>query len=203
ANDGATPMTRLPVLDPERLTLEQKRVYDTIAGDKRRQATRRFRMMNDDGSLTGPFNALLYSPAVGDAVQQLGGALRFDSSLPGHLRELAILMVAQRWRADYEWYAHAPIAANEELGEAVIAAIKAGKTLENVADDVQAAHRFVHELMQARRVCDETYAETCAIIGEQGLVELISVIGYYTLLAGLLNTFEVGVPEGEEPPFGS
>ena len=195
-------MSRLSVLAPDSLSPEQKRVYERIAGDKRRQQTRRFRMVDDDGALTGPFNALLYSPAVGDAVQQLGGALRFNSTLPGHLRELAILLVAQRWRANYEWYAHAPIAAREELGEAVIEAVKAGKTPENAPDDVRGVHSFVRELVETRRVCDETYGETCALIGEQGLVELISVVGYYTLLAGLLNTFEIGVPDGEELPFG-
>jgi alkylhydroperoxidase family enzyme len=195
-------MSRLPVLKPENLTPEQKLLYDKIAGDKRRQKTRRFKMAREDGTLTGPFNALLFAPQVGDAVQQLGGALRFESSLVGHLRELAILMVAARWRANYEWYAHAPIAAREELGEAVIEAVKAGKVPEGAPDDVLTVHRFVSELVETRRVCDETYNETRTLIGEHGLVELISVVGYYSLLAGLLNTFEIGVPEGETPPFG-
>jgi 4-carboxymuconolactone decarboxylase len=195
-------MSRLPVLKPENLTPEQKLLYDKIAGDKRRQKTRRFKMAREDGTLTGPFNALLFAPQVGDAVQQLGGALRFESSLVGHLRELAILMVAARWRANYEWYAHAPIAAREELGEAVIEAVKAGKVPEGAPDDVLTVHRFVSELVETRRVCDETYDETRTLIGEHGLVELISVVGYYSLLAGLLNTFEIGVPEGETPPFG-
>ncbi len=196
-------MNRLPVLEPKNLTPEQKQLYDNISGDKRRQATRRFKMANEDGTLTGPFNALLFSPQVGDAVQQLGGALRFDSSLAGHLRELAILMVAQRWRANYEWYAHAPIAAREELGESVIEAVKAGAVPEGAPEDDLTVHRFVSELVETRRVCEETYRETRALIGEQGLVELISVVGYYSLLAGLLNTFEIGVPEGEAPPFGA
>ncbi len=195
-------MSRLPVLKPENLTPEQKQLYDRIAGDKRRQKTRRFKMTVGDGTLTGPFNALLFSPQVGDAVQQLGAALRFDSSLPGHLRELAVLMVAARWRANYEWYAHAPIAAREELGDAVIEAVKAGEVPREAPEDVLTIHRFVSELVETRRVCDETYRETRAIVGEQGLVELISVVGYYSLLAGLLNTFEIGVPEGEDLPFG-
>ena len=194
-------MSRLPVLTPDTLTCEQKQVYEKIAGDKRRQATRRFKTANEDGSLTGPFNALLYSPQVGDAVQQLGGALRFESSLAGHLRELAILMVARRWRANYEWYAHAPIASREELGDAVIEAIKDERQPEG-PEDVLCIHRFVSELVETRRVSDETYNQTREFIGDQGLVELISVVGYYSLLAGLLNTFEIGVPEGETLPFG-
>ena len=195
-------MSRLPVLTPDQLSAAQRQVYDTISGDVQRQKTRRFSMTNDDGTLSGPFNALLFAPEVGDAVQQLGAALRFRSSLPGHLRELTILMIAQRWRANYEWYAHAPIAAREELGEAVIEAVKAGQT-PDAAPDVQTVHRFVSELVETRRVCDETYTQTRALIGEQGLVELISLVGYYSLLAGLLNSFEVAVPEGEPLPFGA
>lgn len=195
-------MTRLPVLKPETLSAEQKQVYDTIAGDKRRQASRRFAMTNDDGTLTGPFNTLLHAPGVGDAVQQLGGALRFESSLPGHLRELAILMVAARWRANYEWYAHALIAERENLGGDVIAAVKNGEIPEDAPEDVLTVCQFVSELVHTRRVCDATYAKTRELIGERGLVELIAIVGYYSLISGLLNTFEIGVPEGEELPFG-
>ncbi len=194
-------MSRLPVLTPDRLNPEQKRVYDNISGDVRRQQARKRPTSNDEGTLSGPFNALLYAPEVGDAVQKLGAALRFESSLPGHLRELAILMMAQRWRANYEWVAHAPIAAREGLGDGVIAAVKAGRTPEAQAD-VQCVHRFVSELVETRRVSDETYGQTRALIGEQGLVELISLVGYYAIIAGLLNSFEVGVPEGVPLPFG-
>ena len=195
-------MSRLPPLTPDRLNPEQKRVYDNISGDVRRQKARKHPIINDDGTLIGPFNALLYAPGIGDAVQKLGAALRFESSLPGHLRELAILMVAQRWRANYEWVAHAPIAAREGLGEAVIEALKAGRTPDAQAD-VQGVHRFVSELLETRRVSDETYTQTRALIGEQGLVELVSLVGYYAIISGLLNGFEVAVPEGEPPPFGA
>ena len=194
-------MSRLRSLDPEELTGKQRQLYESISGDARRKAARKFKMTSETGALGGPFNTLLYAPEIGDAVQQLGGALRFDSSLPGHLRELAILMVARRWRANYEWYAHAPIAEREGLEVSVIKAVKEGEAPEDAPDDVLTVHRFVSELVETRRVCDETYQETKALIGEQGLVELISVVGYYSLLAGLLNTFEIGVPSGEEPPF--
>lgn len=194
-------MSRLPVLTSDQLNPGQKRVYDNITGDVRRQRARGQRKSDDDGTLGGPFNALLYAPEVGDAVQKLGAALRFESSLPGHLRELAILMVAQRWRANYEWHAHAPIAAREGLDDAVIAAVKAGRT-PGAQADVQCIHRFVTELMDTRRVGDETYTQTRALIGEQGLVELIALVGYYAIISGLLNSFEVGVPEGAPLPFG-
>ena len=195
-------MSRLRALDPGELTGKQRRLYETIAGDARRNAARKFKTTDEKGALGGPFNALLYAPEVGDAVQALGAALRFESSLPGRLREFAILMVAQRWRANYEWFAHAPIAAREGLDEAVIEAVKAGEAPEGAPDDVMCVHRFVTELVETRRVSDETYRVTRGLIGEQGVVELITLVGHYALLAGLLNSFEVAVPEGETQPFG-
>lgn len=193
-------MSRIPLLPPDSLTPEQKQLYDNITGDKRRQAARRFKAP-EGGPLTGPFNALLYSPKLGDAIQKLGASLRFESSLPGHLRELAILIAGRHWRANYEWFAHAPIAAREGLDEAVIAAVKKGEAPGAAPDDVTSVHRFVTELIHTQRVSDETYAKTKALVGEQGVVELIAIIGHYTLIAGLLNVFQVGLPEGEELPF--
>ena len=93
-------MSRLPSLDPAGLTGKQRQLYDIIAGDARRNALRKFKVTDEKGALGGPFNVLLYAPEVGNSVQALGAALRFESSLPGHLRELAILMVAQQWRAN-------------------------------------------------------------------------------------------------------
>lgn len=199
-------MSRLRSLNPDELTGKQRQLYDAIAGDARRNAARTFKMTADNGALGGPFNVLLYAPQVGEAIQQLGAALRFDSSLPGHLRELAILMVAQRWRANYEWYAHAPIAAREGLDEATIEAIKTGKAPDDATgkagEDVKIVCRFVTELTGTRRVSAVTYSLAKALLGEPGLVELIALVGYYSLIAGLLNTFEVAVPDGETPPFG-
>ncbi len=196
-------MSRLRSLDPAELTGKQRQLYENIAGDKRRNAARKFKTTDEKGALGGPFNALLYAPDVGDAVQQLGAVLRFQSTLASHLRELAIIMVAQRWRANYEWYAHSRIAAREGLEEAVIEAVKSGRAPEGAPDDVRIVHRFVSELVETRRVSEETDHETRDLGGEQGLVELIAIVGYYSLIAGVLNCFEVGVPAGETPPFGT
>ncbi len=198
-------MSRLRSLNPDELTGKQRQLYDSIAGDARRNAARKSKVTAGNGALGGPFNALLYAPQVGEAVQQLGAALRFDSSLPGHLREMAILMVAKRWRANYEWYAHALIAAREGLDEALIEAIKAGdapEAADEAGEDAKIVGCFVTELTGTRRVSEATYAQTKALLGEQGVVELIALVGYYSLISGLLNTFEVAVPDGETPPFG-
>ncbi len=189
-------MSRLPSLPPKSLNADQKSLFDAIAGD-----TRRMKGREPGAALSGPFNALLYAPVIGHAVQELGAKLRFESSLPGALRELAILMVAQHWRANYEWYAHAPIAEREGLSADLIAAIKDGHLPADAPENVQTVYRFVHELLKTRRVGDETYDMARKAIGETGLVELISITGYYGIISGLLNAFEVPVPDGAELPF--
>ena len=189
-------MSRLPSLAPEELSAAQKLLFDAIAGDSRRMKGRK-----PGTPLSGPFNALLYSPEIGQSVQELGARLRFESSLPGYLRELAILTVAQRWRANYEWFAHAPIAEREGLSRDLIAAIKQGRLTQDAPEDVQIVYRFASELLNDHRVSDETYAAARETIGEAGLVELVSLIGYYGIISGLLNTFDVPLPEGEELPF--
>jgi 4-carboxymuconolactone decarboxylase len=191
-------MPRLPGLTPDKLTVEQKELYDTIAGDKRRFAARGSAGTDESGALSGPFNALLHAPQLGHAAQRLGAILRFESSLPGHLRELAILIGARHWRANYEWFAHAPIAAREGLDHAIIDAVKEGEALDGAPDDVMTVHRFVSELVENKRVGDKTYEAAREAVGERGLVELIAILGHYTLIAGLLNVFQVGLPEGEE-----
>lgn len=189
-------MSRLPLLAPEELSAAQKPLFDTIAADSRRMKGR------EPGTpLSGPFNALLYSPEIGQTVQELGAKLRFESSLPGYLRELAILTVAQRWRANYEWFAHAPIAEREGLASDVIAAIKQGDPLPDAPKDVEIVRRFASELLNDRRVSDETYEAAREALGESGLVELVSLLGYYGIISGLLNAFNVPLPDGEELPF--
>lgn len=195
-------MSRLPMLSEADLDADQKRLHEALTGSERAKAPRRFPLANDDGSLNGPFNALLYSPEVGDAAQTLGALLRFESSLPADLREVAILTVARHWRADYEWFAHAIIAEREGLDPATIEAIKAGKEPSDGADRAL-VHRFVSELLENKRVSDETYAAAVEKLGEKGCVELVVLAGYYCMISGVLNVFEVDMPPGETPPFGA
>lgn len=193
-------MSRLPLLKEEQLDAEQKRLHQSITSGARARSPRKFPLANPDGSLNGPFNILLYNPRLGNAVQELGSILRFGSNLAGSQREAAILTVARHWRANYEWFAHAVIARKEGISDADIAAIKAG---EPPRDDPELVlvQRFATELIETRRVTQETYQAATARLGEETLVELVVLVGYYGLVAGLLNTFEVEVPEGEEIPF--
>ncbi|MGI9387753.1 MAG: carboxymuconolactone decarboxylase family protein, partial [Methyloligellaceae bacterium] len=148
----------------------------------------------------GPFNAFLYAPEIGDAAQSLGELLRFHGVLAGRLRELAILTVAAHWRAQYEWWAHAKIARVEGLENGIIEAVKMGHAVAG-DDGAEIVHLFVSELLKDRNVSDRTFQAVKAELGDEALVELVVLVGYYGLIAATLNVFQVPLPEGEEPPF--
>ena len=176
-------MPRLPELDPAKLTTAQKEVFDKITAGPR-------------GGVRGPFAALLHCPGVADHVQAMGIHLRFNGVLPGPLRELAILVTARFWKAEYEWNAHAPIAEKEGIPPAVIDAIAQNRTPEFPAPDQQAVYAFCRELHQNHRVGDAAYGKAVDALGPEAVMELTAVAGYYTLISMVLNTFEVAPPEG-------
>jgi 4-carboxymuconolactone decarboxylase len=180
-------MPRLKPLTPERMTDEQKRVADEIAGGPR-------------GGLRGPFPALLYSPELADRVQRLGEFCRFNTSLPAKLSELAILVTARHWAAQYEWFAHARIAREKGLSDAVIEAIRARKTPSFKDPDEELVYRFAAEYYASKRVSDASYRAVVKRFGEAATVELVGVMGYYGLVAMTLNVFEMSLPAGELEP---
>ena len=194
-------MSRLPDLRPEVLSAGQRELYESIAGgDRARDAS--FRLTEADGSLVGPFATLLLNPAVGNAVQSVGAAIRFGGDLSPLVRELAILAVAAHHRSPFEWWAHEPIGRRAGLEDAQIAALKAGGTPEfegNAA--AAAAYAFSQALIAGARPDDPTFESARAALGLDGVMELVTLVGYYTLLAQLMETFDVGVPSGEPSPF--
>jgi AhpD family alkylhydroperoxidase len=194
-------VSRLPLLREDQLDEAQRAIYDGIAKGPRASGPQRFRLRHDDGSLTGPFNALLFAPRVGAALSGVGEAIRYGSGLSARLRELAILAVAAAKRADFEWYAHDPIARAAGIDDAVIAEIKAGGT--PILDDPTeaAGMALVAALVAGERVGDSLFARAEAALGTDGVVELTALVGYYLTLALLLDVVDVGVPEGD-PPFG-
>jgi 4-carboxymuconolactone decarboxylase len=179
-------MSRLPALDPEKLTPEQRRVYDDIAGGPR-------------GSVRGPFLALLQSPPLADCVQKLGAYVRYDCSVPRKLRELAILVTARHWKAQYEWFAHEKQAREAGLPDAIIDAIRQGKRPAFTDPAEAEIYDFCSELYADKRVSDGAYARVLARHGQTGVVELCGLIGHYNLIAITLNVMEVPVPSGEKP----
>ena len=176
-------MTRYEPVRPETMTDAQKAVHDSIASGPR-------------GSVFGPFPVLLHSPGLADQVQKLGAFLRFGSSLPGNLREIAVLVAAKFWAAEFEWYAHAPIAREEGVSEAVIEAIRGGAEPEFDDEAEEAVYRFSVALHGTHNVDDALYRRAQALLGQEALTDLIAVSGYYTLLAMTLNVYRVPTPDG-------
>ena len=151
--------------------------------------------------MSGPFNAWLRSPVLGDAAQRLGETVRFESALPPQLRELAILIVAAKWKAQYEWWAHERIARQEGLDQRIIESVKA-ETVPDFSNPTEAVVcSFARQLLDEHRVSEVLYAEAVELLGETGVVELVILLGYYTLVSMTLNVFEVPVPTGESAPF--
>ncbi len=180
-------MPRLGEIDRARLSEQQRRVADQIQSGPR-------------GGLAGPFWPWLRSPELADRAQKLGEFARFNTSVPPRLFELAVLVTAQQWKAQFEWYAHAKLARKAGLGEEIIAAIHAGNRPKFAAADEAAVYGFATELYARRRVGDAAYAAALAHLGEQGIVELVGILGYYALVSMTLNVFGIEVPEGS-PPF--
>lgn len=141
-------------------------------------------------------------PAAGDPLQELGGRLRFDGVLPGKLRELAILVAARFWSARFEWYAHARIAREEGLDEAVISAIAEGAAPDLADPEERIVYGFCRELHEAHGVGEETYAKAVELLGQEAVIELTVLSGYYTTVSMILNTFQVPLPDGIAPPLG-
>lgn len=149
------------------------------------------------GALFGPFVPLLRSPRLMTRLQLVGEYLRFDSEIAPHLTELIILLVAARWRQDFEWGHHAPLARAAGLGDDVIAAVRDGEAVTG-PDDVRAVWRLVDELENTRTVADSTFATAVDALGETGVVEAIATVGYYTTLAMVMNAARTPVPDHYE-----
>jgi 4-carboxymuconolactone decarboxylase len=151
------------------------------------------------GSMQGPYNVLLRSPELGDLAQKFGAHTRFNSSLPVALNELAILLVARYWTAQFVWWAHKAIAIEAGLDRTLIEAIAQRVTPKNLAsldEKTQAVYIFCNELLQAKKVSDQTYAMLVAQHGECGAVDLMGTMSYYTLVSMSLNVDEYPMPQG-------
>jgi 4-carboxymuconolactone decarboxylase len=182
-------LMRISPTDPDKLNAEQKTIYDRIAGGPR-------------GQVRGPYHAFLLHPGVCEGVERMGHFLRFAAILPGNVRELAILVVGRHWRCEFEWFAHAPIAIREGVSEDVVAALEADET-PNFSDDTEATiYSFVRTLLHTSRIDQAAYDDMKGRLGEDGVVELMGIIGHYTGVAMALNTFEIVPPDGERPGFG-
>jgi 4-carboxymuconolactone decarboxylase len=158
-------------------------------------------MSGPRGGLRGPFNAWLRSPELADRLQKVGEYLRFNTSLDKRVNEMAIIMTAQAWGSQYEWYAHAPLAIKAGLDPSIVEAIGVGRKPEKMKDDEAIVWEFTTQLRRDHSVDDDTYAKAIAKFGEQGVMDLIAVNGYYDVVSMTLNVARVAPPAGEAIPF--
>ena len=172
---------RLRPIPPEQLTEAQRRAAQAVIEGPR-------------GALYGPFVPLLRSPELLENAQRMGEYLRYRSAIGIRLSELAILVTARQWNQQVEWAIHAPIAAQVGIPPAVINAIAQRRRPEGMLVDESVVHDFCIELHQNKRVSDRTYADALALFGEQGVVDLMGLNGYYTFLAMVMNTAQTEVP---------
>lgn len=155
----------------------------------------------EDGHIGGPFDVWALTPSIGRGVWKTGGAIRFKSTIDRRYIELAILIVGQLWQAQFEWFAHEPMARDAGLPEDVIQAVKRGEkpTFTDAGDE--ACWNLCTTLHRHNRVDDATYAAGVEQFGEPGVADLVLASGFYVLVCMTLNTFEVDLPEGATPPF--
>lgn len=185
---------RLKRLMPGELDAEQREVYDEIAGGERSKGRQLFPLVDDDGSLTGPFAAMLHAPRIGGPLQALGSAIRFQSSLSERIREIAILQVARELDSEFEWWAHERLARAAGITDEEIAAISSGSfTGRDEAE--QASYELVAQLLRSDELTDEEFSRLSAVLDSQELVELSVLVGYYRTLAQTMSLFGIGVPD--------
>jgi 4-carboxymuconolactone decarboxylase len=182
-------MSRLPNLDPAKMSPEQKKVHDAVIAGPR-------------GKIVGPIKVWLANPGLAEHAQALGAYCRYNTSLPPRLSELAICITGAFWKANYEWFAHAPLAMKAGIDGAALEAIRTGGKPKFDKSDEQLIYDFVSELVTAKRVSNATFARAKTEIGETGVIDLVGIVGYYSLVSVTLNTFELAVPDGEKVPFG-
>ncbi|MNK63393.1 hypothetical protein D3C87_826080 [compost metagenome] len=180
-------MSRIPLPTPDSMTDDQKRVYEKIVSGPR-------------GRLVGPLRAALHSPELAERWQALGALLRFGTSLPPRVSELAIVVTARRWNSQIEWHIHAQAARAAGIPDAVLDAIQARATpvFDNRDDEV--VYEFSRQLQETGQVAPGLYAQAVERWAALGVVELTAVIGYYTMVSMTLNAHEIPMPDDAPAP---
>jgi 4-carboxymuconolactone decarboxylase len=198
-----TPPARPPrfaELTVEQMSEAQKRAAEEIFAASKRADGPAGRYMGSSGQFPGPYGFLLRSPELARRWRHMAEYIRFETSLPLRLNELAILVQARFWTAQFEWWAHYPLALRAGLPQPIADDLKAGRRPAGMQPDEEAVYDFCVELMRDRRVDDATFAKLKAHFSEQQIVDLVAVTGFYATVSMILNTVEATIPTGEDPP---
>jgi 4-carboxymuconolactone decarboxylase len=178
---------RMPPIPADKLTDAQKKAAKAFAEGR-------------GYAIRGPFVPLIRSPEVMLRAKAMGDHLRFKSTLGPRLNEMVILITAREWSQQYEWQAHHPIALKEGLRREIADAIADGRRPAGMAEDEEAAYDMATEILRMKRVSDATYRRAVARFGEEGVIDLLGVTGYYTFLAIVMNATRTALPENMAEP---
>lgn len=181
-----TKAPRMPLIPEQNMSEAQKKAVAEIVSGPR-------------GALIGPFVPLMRSPDFMNRLQKTGEYLRYNSAFEPRLSEMAILITARLWSQNFEWYAHRPIAEKAGLKISIIEAIAEGRRPTEMAADETAIYDFLDELIRTKTVSETTYQRANATFGERGIIDLVGIHGYYSLLAMVLNVTQSPIPEGAKP----
>jgi 4-carboxymuconolactone decarboxylase len=191
--------SRFPVLTPETLTKEQTKMLKSLLSGPRGGGDVTKASMNSALN-RGPFNAWLRSPELGDRLQKVGEYIRFGSSMPQDLNEMAILITARYWTSQFEWFAHSALAIKAGLDPKIIDALAKKKRPSKMTEQQASVYEFCTQLHHKKKVSDGAYARAVECFGEQGVMDMIAASGYYTAVSMTLNVAKVPVPAGHKKP---
>lgn len=191
--------SRFPVLTPETLTKEQTKMLKSLLSGPRGGGDVTKASMNSALN-RGPFNAWLRSPELGDRLQKVGEYIRFGSSMPRDLNEMAILITARYWTSQFEWFAHSALAIKAGLDPKIIDALAKKKRPSKMTEQQASVYEFCTQLHHKKKVSDGAYARAVECFGEQGVMDMIAASGYYTAVSMTLNVAKVPVPAGHKKP---
>jgi 4-carboxymuconolactone decarboxylase len=186
-------MTRLPHLNRDQLDHSGRSVWDLLV------STRGEHAVDHDGDLIGPYNAWVHAPEIGLILAELGNVLRFGTSLDRRLLELAIIVTGAHWKSEFEWWAHARIAKSQGISPDAIDAIGRGESFDFENHDERVVYAIAKQTVVTGQIDPSTYAEAQLLLGHKGMVELVSLCGYYTLVSFTLNAFAIPLPPGVSP----
>ena len=185
------PQPRLTMTEEERMTPEQRTLLASLRAGPRGAALKP----------RGPFAAWMHAPEFGQLAQALGAHARYKTALSTRLSEFAILCTASIWKAQYEWFAHAPMALKAGVGQASVDALREGRAPDGAQADERAIYEFIMELYKTRRVSEAAYRRVHEFLGDAAMVEFVGILGYYALISMTLNVFHMLPPETEPLAF--
>ena len=186
---------RVDDVEPADMTEAQRALYDYYTTGPRAAADSPFSLVAADGRLQGPPAVWILSPAFGQALRQIGGAVRFGSRLPARAREIAILLVGHHHSSAFELYAHTRAGAAAGLTDADLTALADDREPAGLSDVESCVFRATRRILDHGTLDEDEFRDAAGLLGEPGLLELVTIIGYYNMVAWQLAVFDIQPPD--------